>query len=255
MKRRIVFFLVITLLLSISWTENGYNRVEEGTADFAVLGWSRDGKIAYEETAYADAMPGTVRVFIVFDLVNDKTVFESSYVMADWQEEVQQQTEEEWFEQSKAEAKDFGIVYTEDLYTGGVPFYDEKNRAEYFPLVVKDGKILHNEDIDSVAMGGEGFAGSKIVMLKITDSDGSHKIEGKVICDHFHSVIMEAAHFLDIYKSPFEDRLAVLVETHSWGFEGSAVRGIFFMGCHMTYGFNSGEEYKNLYQEWLDETR
>ena len=95
MKRKMFFLCAITILLSISWTENGYDRIQEGTSDFAVLGWSRDGKIAYEESVYVDAMPGTIRGFVVFDLVEDKIVFETSYTTTYGDDSHNAQSEEE----------------------------------------------------------------------------------------------------------------------------------------------------------------
>ncbi len=196
-------------------------------------------------------MPGTARGFIVFDLVDDKIVFETSYAKPYVDDSHNKQTEEEWFEQSRTKVKDYGIIFSQDSYAGDVPFTDDKSDAVFCPLIVKNGKIMQDKLVEPAPMGGEGLSGSKIVMLKITGSGESAKIQGKIIVETFNASITEKAGFINIYKSPFEDRLAVLVETYSWGFEGSEERGIFFIGCHMKYGFTSDAAYKSLYDKWL----
>ncbi|MEL7222864.1 MAG: hypothetical protein AAGJ93_16195, partial [Bacteroidota bacterium] len=217
----------MTAALLGSLCTNKYGCIEEVIRP---LGWSNDGKFAYLiEGAYEAVNNYKLQLFIQ-DMETDKIVAEQSWEaskQAGWTEEQDVDFQKVW----ATERSNFvGLIAEHQIQEGlGVELlslpYSFKGRRYQF----KNGDVKIQSD----------YTGSEIVskheLVTIADGLGKKRIANVKFGKYD---LVQATHVLGIFKSPFEDRVAVLDAAEYRGYEGPPnVLKFKLVGCLLEEGF------------------
>lgn len=214
----------ITSIL-VDETEN--SSIYQQNNDIYVLGWSKDGKMAYIENRGIDGRGGHDFLFTIKDMVEDTNCFYKEIIYYDSGEDedlpclsfndcILNNAEE-----LNDELKKSGIVLS-PAKTLFLPAVDSKgNKIDFEVKVLK-------EDI------GEYYL-MQMTYEIIASKNGNHKSLGTVK-DKICSYAMPTSYI----KSPYEDRIALIVANSEHVFEGDEVF-ITFFGCNLKTGFKKNK--------------
>ena len=170
------------------------------------IGWSKDGKFAYIIEPVDEATGFYFITIAIQDLNSDKVLWKFEYTVKDEIEGKDLATTwEEKYEEIKAKLNEYKIEQQQEFQLGKAEFDVESNK---FNLKVEAEKI-ESEDLYGMEVL------EKFAIKLSTSSLGSKEIFSEKEED---SRIVEAL-VVGQFKSPYENRIAVLVSTEQVGYE------------------------------------
>ena len=192
-----------------------------------VLGWSRDGKLAFIENKYQDGRGGQDLYFTIQDMIEDINVYDKIIIWYDNDNYGDNPKPAQTFEECiRNNSKEFNT----ELQKHKIILNPVK--VEFLPAVDKKGTVIDFKIINSKEYIGEfslPHMDYEIIALKNNKYKLISKIENKM-CDY----VMPTAYI----KSPYEDRIALIVANAEYVFEGREVF-INFYGCNLNSGFTN----------------
>lgn len=192
-----------------------------------VLGWSNDGKLAFIENRGIDGRGGHDLHFTIQDMIEDENVY---YKKIKWYDD-----------DNYGENPELKQTFEECIRNNSKEFNSELKKykinlnpvkVEIFPVIDKNGT-----DIDFKIANTKEYIGEfslphmdyEIIAIKNNKYKLLSKIENKM-CDY----VIPTAYI----KSPYEDRIALIVANAEYVFEGREVF-INFYGCNLNSGFTN----------------
>ncbi len=192
-----------------------------------VLGWSKDGKLAFIENRGIDGRGGNDLHFTIQDMVEDVNVY---YKKIKWYDNDNYGENPELAQTFEECIKNNSQDFTSQLKKYKIIFAPVK--VEFLPAADKNGNKIDFKIINSKEYIGEfGLAHMdyEIIAIKNNKYKLLSKIENK-LCDY----VMPTAYI----KSPYEDRIALVVANAEYVFEGREVF-VKFYGCNLNTGFTN----------------
>jgi len=193
----------------IAYIESSGLGIINSYPDFYPLGWSKDGKLAFCIKQFYDGRGETQIRFIIQDTITDKII----YQLDDW---------------NCSTISVFVSNYSQDI--------DEKIYENKINLIKQD--LISAKEKTDISY--------KVQALNITDSEYGFKQLDYMIQAKKGSksktlmtkkeVLANSVFVCGSLKSPFEDRLAVIIAEVDYGFEGCDIQ-YHITGCHTTVGF------------------
>ena len=192
-----------------------------------VLGWSKDGKLAFIENRGIDGRGGHDLHFTIQDMVEDVNVF---YKRINWYDD-----------DNYGENPELAQTFEECIKSNSKEFNSELKKykiilnpvkIESLPAVDKKGNRISFKIDNSKEYIGQyslPHMDYEIIAIKNNKYKLLSKIENKM-CDY----VMPTA----FIKSPYEDRIALIVANAEYVFEGREVF-INFYGCNLESGFTN----------------
>jgi len=188
------------------------------------IGWSNDSKFAYIVEPADEATGFYFINIIIQDLNNDKILWSFVY---DTEDQIENKdlkaTWKEQFELIKSKLDEHKIVQEKSFILEKLKFAVDNNNFEV-KLTAKKGVSVD-------------FAPMEVIekyTLKITSALGQKQIFSK----KEESSRMLDAKVLGVFKSPYENKIAVLVASENFGYEGPPnVVGITVVGANLDSGF------------------
>lgn len=193
--------------------------------DIYILGWSKDGKMAYIENRSIEGRGGHDFYFIILDLVEDSVIYKQK---------------KKWYDDDNyGETPEKALTFKQCI----ILFSNEINKQlnnfkiivqpckfQTLPVMDKKGnevtfKIdIFKKDIDKFNLMQMSY---KIYVFKNNKSKLVASVENK------RSEYVKTTGFI---KSPYEDRIALVVANAEYVFEGDEVF-VNFYGCNLSVGF------------------
>ena len=191
-----------------------------------VLGWSKDGKMAYLENRCIEGRGGHDLLFTILDLVEDETVFNKKV---------------SWYDDDDdGESPEKGMSFSDCIKNNSAEFNNElkKNgiilspsKVMSFPFV-DSKKNRYDFDITVIRKGiGE------YNLIHMTYEIIARKNKNYKILNRVENKICSYALPTGYLKSPYENRIALIVASSEFVFEGDEVF-VNFYGCNLNAGFN-----------------
>jgi hypothetical protein len=194
----------------VYYQEKTEDDVHVETTTFHPLGWSKDGKFAYVTffDAYSDGLSILV---VVQDMTSDKII---------WSKEVNNGESQEalWGELKSSTARKlaaYGISQKQGIDYRKESWHRINGQAYKFALTTNN-RIKIN-------CRAKGLGEKTIFKQDISAEDFEYS--------------ETAANVTGIIKSPYEDRVIVVYQTLSKGFEFIEDESFHLVGCHLTKGF------------------
>jgi hypothetical protein len=190
---------------------------------FCPFGWSADGKFAWMESRDIDGRGGTIYTYVVYDTVEDATVYSRFDDSFDWGTEETPTPEESWkrcASDVSAALAESGILQAADITVQ--PFPLRRAGDTYTAsLAVKNDPQRDGYDeqrVQSYVLRMKSAArGSKTVTSREQVGAAKVRIAGYIL-------------------SPAEPRVLVVVSTLTRAFEGYE-ETLYFYGAHLGVGF------------------
>lgn len=192
-----------------------------------VLGWSEDGKLASIENRGVDGRGGHDLYFIIQDMIEDENVYYKKI---------------KWYDNDNyGENPELKKTFEECIRNNSKEFNSELKKhkiilnpvkVEYFPVTDKKGIVIDFKIANSKEYIGEfslPHMDYEIVAIKNNKYKLLSKIENKK-CDY----VIPTAYI----KSPYEDRIALIVANAEYVYEGREVF-VNFYGCNLSSGFSN----------------
>ena len=192
-----------------------------------VLGWSKDGKLAFILDKEVDGRGGNDLYFTIQDMVEDVNVYYKKI---------------KWYDNDNyGENPELAQTFEECIKNNSKEFNSELKKykiilnpvkVEYLPITDKNGTKIDFKIINSKEYIGEfslPHMDYEIIAIKNNKYKLLSKIENKM-CDY----VMPTAYI----KSPYEDRIALIVANAEYVFEGREVF-VNFYGCNLNSGFTN----------------
>ena len=192
-----------------------------------VLGWSKDGKLAFILNKGVDGRGGCDLYFTIQDMVEDVKVY---YKRINWYDN-----------DNYGENPELAQTFEECIKNNSKEFNSELKKykiilnpvkVEYLPITDKNGIKIDFKIVNSKEYIGEfslPHMDYEIIAIKNNKYKLLSKIENKM-CEY----VMPTAYI----KSPYEDRIALIVADAEYVFEGEEVF-INFYGCNLNSGFTN----------------
>ena len=190
---------------------------------FRPFGWSADGKFAWMQSRVEEGRGGTEYTFIIYDAVEDTTVYTHSDNSFDWGTDVEASEAEAWKRNgddvSTALAKN-GIVQSSSIVISAFPL--QRNGDRYTAAL----SITNIPDSNE----GDDYRVQAYTLTVTSRNRGSKVVTHK---DKLGVASVEIAGYI---ASPVEPRILVVVSESKRGFEGYE-KDLFFYGAHLGVGF------------------
>ena len=201
--------------------------IYQGNNSIYVLGWSKDGKLAFIENRSIEGRGGHDLHFTIRDMVEDSNLY---YKIIKWYDD------DDYGENPKS-----AQTFNECIKTNAKEFNGELKKhkitlnpakVEFLPALDKKGNAIDfkvansREYIVEYSLPHKDY---EIIAIKNNNFKSLSKIENK-LCDF----VMPTAYI----KSPYEERIALIVADaeYKFKFEGNEVF-INFYGCNLNTGF------------------
>ena len=193
--------------------------------DIYILGWSKDGKMAYIENRSIEGRGGHDFYFIILDLVEDSVIYKQKKKWYDDDNYGDTPEKALTFKQCiilfsneiNKQLNNFKIIVQPCKFQT-LPVMDKKGNEVTFKI-----DIL-KKDIDKFNLMQMSY---KIYVFKNNKSKLVASVENK------RSEYVKTTGFI---KSPYEDRIALVVANAEYVFEGDEVF-VNFYGCNLSVGF------------------
>ena len=190
---------------------------------FRPFGWSADGKFAWLMSHDIDGRGGTVYTYVIYDAVEDSTVFSKADDSYDWGTDAEATEEESWKrsgEEVSAALAKYGIVQSPGIEVSAFPLQRGGDRYTA-ALKTRDDPAKGEDDEDRIASYtltlSSRSRGSKIVTQKDKAGASQVTVNGYIL-------------------SPKEPRILVVVGERRRAFEGEE-ETLVFSGAHLLVGF------------------
>jgi hypothetical protein len=198
---------------SINLLKYGYNHLYS-LSTFRIWGWSEDGKVAYSIERCIDGTIYILHTAVIFDFIDDVFVWknmitddedlsEDDYI--DFYKEYEMVCIQNNIEPIQTDFKELPISHNNYVFNIIIDIIDEEE-TRYF------------DDIESYRVIVETRGKKKIVKQKN---------------DVWAFDVLPCGYFI----SPYENRALIVIAERVPGFEGADIE-FYFIGCHLTYGFN-----------------
>jgi len=206
---------------SINLKDVEYNIETMTDAVFIPVGWSSDGKFAYIVDTYPDGFGDLVRDVVVQNMSSDKVMYEKTNRGPEMDE-------------AGIKRGEFPKVFQQAL---GVYEFSPKKDIEMMEFPLISGDYAYSVHIEQVTVLEEGhFYGDTIesYQVRIKRSDGTSKVV------HRYSSAESALYDVQVagcIKSPYEERIAIVIAEIKHGFEASKSVSPKLIGSHLKLGF------------------
>ena len=252
MKKRIIIFLLVLLSVNLYSQDLTKINIEEYKLDpkitsilvdeikdieyphiyqqnnnIYVLGWSRDGHLAFIENRSIDGRGGHDLHFTIQDMVEDVNVY---YKKIKWYDD-----------DNDGENPELAQTFKECILNNYNEFNNELTKykiilnpvkVEWLPALDKNGNKIDFQISNSKEYTGEfglPHMDYDIIAIKNNKFKLLSVIENKM-CDY----AMPTAYI----KSPYEDRIALIVADEEYVYEGNEIF-VNFYGCNVNIGFTN----------------
>lgn len=187
-----------------------------------VLGWSKNARLAFFENRFIDGRGGFDLIFTILDLIEDKMICYKNFSAYDEKGLSLKECLAKNACFIDRELKKYGIVIAAPVFCELPAYSTTDNEPVNFSVTVKDDTIgeygLRQMSYDIVAVKNK----KQKTVAQVSDE----------ICD--------AAMPTGYLKSPYENRIALLLAYSQYVFEGSEIF-LRFYGCHLDGGFSSSQ--------------
>ncbi len=197
---------------------------------FFPIGWSEDGKFAYFIERNYDPI-GTYPLFFIQDMVTDSILF------FDGEEDFESEDHLDTVEDAWALK---AATYHREMEKHGIFREDEFDwhPSEAFSHQGTSFEVVLDQTLGETSTG----MGPGVQQLTLTlKKPGGEKevFSFKNGPEHSEEVLnwLKKAEVLGVVKSPFEDRVFVLLDVHYVGFEGFTDSSYLLAGAHLEFGF------------------
>lgn len=199
----------------IEYLSDGMYGLSSTEVEFYILGWSKDGKLAFFENRKIDGRGGCNLIFTILDTVEDYVCFNS----------VAENYEGELSEYIKANYE----FYDEALKENKIIL--KACKFKELPVVYdKSGRVRFKVDVIKRKIGKYGMLEMSYDIQAINASGKSKVLNGER--DALVNLVVPVGYL----KSPYENRVALIVCSSSYVFEGSEFF-LSFYGCNLKVGF------------------
>ncbi len=187
------------------------------------IGWSRSGYFAYIKEAPVEGRGGVIYTYVIFDSINDKIVWSTEHDIIDGTEDS--------FEISY---KQFKPTFLKALQKFKIE-QGEGTKFEKFPYKSLEGSsyTIELKTQKRLSKNPQDFFLGDIKSLKVNvlkDRNIKKKVYSK---ENLRAFSYWSAGY---FKSPFEERILIVVGEEIYGFEGTEGKFI-FIGCDLKRGF------------------
>jgi hypothetical protein len=203
-------------------TEDDKKALDENLPFIEIIGWSKNGLVAYTYKTVQNEVPEWEYHFSIVDLVDDRVIEDDSFKINPSHEKIKKELSEICKTKWNLFLKTYGIIGTIDD-----PFKEiKKNNYSKFPInnfnCWFDYSVEKNKDKIGNLIEWKLFVGNNNVQKIINQKAeiGYYDIHGLKI--------------LGYYKSPYENRIAIFVSVYKgfvWSYWGARL-----YGCHMDVG-------------------
>lgn len=204
---------------------DGINWINITDVDIYILGWSKNGKIAYIENRYIDGRGGQDLYVTIFDLITDKSVWSLKAQFYDDEDGEGLTFEECVYKYSKQ--------IDEALMINGVVIQPVVFRK--LPIVYTSEESKSDESNINVNIYGKGTdaCGFQSISYRI---EARNKLQHRKIITDERKRTANIAVVTGYIQSPYENRVALVFVSSRYVFEGSEMF-LDFYGCNLDVGF------------------
>jgi hypothetical protein len=204
----------------------GPNGSEEYSSGFKFrpFGWSADGKFAWMESRLEEGRGGTAYTWVIYDAVEDSTVYTHSDDSFDWGTDVEASDSEAW--------KRSGDDVSAALAKNGIVQSSTPIVVSTFPLQRSGDRYTAALSVQNVPDSSEGddLRIQSYALTLTSRSRGSKVVTRK---DKVGAATVDIDGYI---ASPVEPRIVVVVSESKRAFEGYE-KDLFFYGAHLGVGF------------------
>lgn len=192
---------------------------------FYPIGWSKDGKFAYVIEPVDEATGFYFITIAIQDLNSDNVLWKFEYTVKDEIEGKDlEATWKEKYAEIKAKLNEFKIEQQKDFQLGSTEFSVENNK---FNLKVETNKTE-----------SEYFPGMEVLEKFAVKLSASTLGSKEIFSEKEENGVLIDALVVGQFKSPYENRIAVLVSTEQIGYEGPPnVITFKLVGANLDNGF------------------
>ena len=211
---------------SLLVNDNESLNIYQENNDIYVLGWSKDGKMAYIENRSIEGRGGHYLYFTIIDLVEDK---------------ITHQLKKRWYDDDNyGESPEKALTFSQCIKTYSK---DINMQLKNNNIIVKPCKFQTFPAIDS--KGNEVTFNVKVLKKELGEFNLTYMTyeiyaEKNNQSKRISSINNKKSEFVKptgFIKSPYEDRVALVVADAEYVFEGNEVF-INFYGCNLSSGFS-----------------
>jgi hypothetical protein len=220
-----------------SLTAKSYKKYEMKWHDFIyILGWSKNGRLAFIREKYSPAVPRKLYSLIIQDMVTDSVVYRG----IEWSA---------WQEEQKGNLPDIGIIDT-----GSVEYYFKYNYENIEKVLLGNQIVGGINQVIALPYSNNKEIVSCIIEYSIIKKDDGGRYP--ILQDLYVKLIvsknsklkeimnnkMENAFLFDLepigyIKNPFENRIAIVLALYAWGIESDNCVRYQLIGCDIENGF------------------
>ena len=230
MKKIILFLFIIPLTIFgqkyqepdlVNLINAEYNEsMGSNFPDFGLIGWSKDGLFAYREILSDGGVGTYADNIIIYNLKNDKIVESFSFSISNEYDGIEYppgNSPWEYFQRSiNRLLSKYEIIqaYSNKFHT--------KKHIDKYEIVIKNRTSIC-EDLEY------GNEYEHEYRLLVGNSKTGYKKVGNGLLDCGSS----SMNFEGYFKSPFENRIIIVLSSYNLGFEGEEDWGLHFFGCSL----------------------
>lgn len=198
---------------------DGVNIVYGKSVEVYILGWSKDGKLAVLENREVDGRGGYDLYFTIFDTVEDEKVYFHNFEFYDENENCTvAQCVQNNYKQIDDVLKKYGIIF-------------QKTASQSLPAKINGDEFTFNVKVIKNEPSEYGIGFTLSYDIEAIKNNKSKKTITEVR-DKFCNKVVVTGYL----KNPYENRIAVIVLSSKYVFEGSELE-LAFYGCNLAKGF------------------
>lgn len=263
MQNKLILFSIIFILGNvvnaydfqyrpIHILENSMNLIEDNIQDFSIqhihdiypIGWSDDGKFAYIQHRHWDESNNHSYRLIIQSMVTDNIIWENDYfnvfrLIEDANYEQYEKLQKIYFDVLTPE---FYYQYKKDEIDAALKKYNiiqiEPSFIQGFPITTTSSVIdIHLNELAKEELR-EDMKGLNFFRSYTYNIEVSNNNENKIIhSNHLEREEVIGSQIVGYLKSPFEDRIAVIVAYFHWDRHLTHYVRFEVVGCDISYGF------------------
>lgn len=201
------------------------------------LGWSRRGQLAYIQESFSPAVPETAFRLFVQDMVMDHIQYQGIGWSAEEAESSGSTLPDLGIKEKGSIDYYFAYKHSEiakvlklfGIETGGITLVP-------FPCQTKDGEITTQIELRPLTISGTGTP-SLIMDLDMRLRAVKSSTSKVIAAERQENAFIFGMESIGYLKSPFEDRIAIIVAVYSWGIENDNYVRYRVYGCAIAAGF------------------
>ncbi len=232
MRKISIWVIVLSFLCTVQLEAKKYYEVfpagaeSSGESALTLEGWGPGGLFAYSKKIDNSWIPSYGEQYVIYDLVNDKVVWETSYEIQGGEEESEETIKQAYRDKIKTGTQGYRIAnFDSELCSASeiqpLPYYEGNDTLKVYLEIgdysSEDGFCTTYHAYHYTVWAEKG--GKK---KQISSGDTTFAISQTI---------------LGYYKHPNENRLAVIVSIYHAGLECESYMETLIIGCHTSAGF------------------